>query len=115
LSRVGSEVIAYSPARLSAVFIRGNDGDSISVYRSVRVREDDALFAPVRLVLDSNCTEELSSETVIDREMMFGRAVRSVVRVWAVCPAEPHDCARLPIPAARMGMEVITLDRTAVG
>ncbi|WP_439386547.1 hypothetical protein [Amycolatopsis lexingtonensis] len=49
-------------------------------------------------VLESRCRKEISSETVADENMMFGRAVRSEWRLWAECPNESHDCAALPIP-----------------
>jgi hypothetical protein len=98
LSSGGNAFVAYSPTRLSAVIARNGNDQTLSVNRSVIVREDDDLYAPVREALYSKCSTELSSETVQDREMMFGRAVRSKWKLWAECPAKPHDCVALPIP-----------------
>jgi hypothetical protein len=98
LSSGGTRIIANSPARLSAVVVQSGEDQYLSVNRSVLVREDDALYAPVREVLVSNCSKEISSNTVRDREMMFWRAVRTKWTVWAECPDEPHDCAAPHIP-----------------
>lgn len=99
-------VIAFSETRLSAIMTRVEDGRMLSVYRSVLVKNHSDLYAPVRSFLDEYCTKEVSSVTVSDRNMMFGRAVRSRVMIYDQCPGGPHECAALLVPSARMGREV---------
>ncbi|AIG78434.1 Hypothetical protein AJAP_27975 [Amycolatopsis japonica] len=114
MSELREGLVAYSPTRVSAALLKGKEGWTLSVKRSVLVRDDDVLYAPVLVVLDEHCTTEVSSDTEADEGMMFGRAVRTRWRVWTECPDELHDCAALPIPSAREGTEEVVVDRTVV-
>lgn len=109
-------VVAFSETRLSAIMARVEDGRMLSVYRSALVKTHSDLYAPIRALLEEHCTKEVSSVQVSDRNMMFGRAVRSRVMVYDQCPGGPHECAALPVPSARTGTEVMSGgDRVAAG
>src|SRR5206468_10408851 len=97
---------------LTATLEKVDQGFVLLVYKSVRVTFTGALFKPVRDVIENFCTLEIDTETVRDAGMMFGKAVRSIVRVWEHCPAITHDCVHLPIPAAREGEECLDTDQS---
>jgi hypothetical protein len=57
-------------------------GNDLVVYRSVALRDDDVRFTRLQPVLDRY--ELVTSETVIDEDMMFGRAEMLVYRIREV-------------------------------
>lgn len=52
------------------------EGDEITVYRSVLVRDTDDLYQPVAELIDG--AELAHRETVADENMIFGRAERLI-------------------------------------
>lgn len=62
------------------------------VYRSVAMRDDDALYWPVQQVVESDQSELISKEKVQDSEMMFGAAELSTYMIGALeIAAEAFD------------------------
>jgi hypothetical protein len=100
-------VVVDEPTLLTATATDVEDGEILAEYRSIIVKEHGDLYAPVREVLERSCTTRLHSETVNDREMMFGKAIQTLHKVWGSCPGiRAHDCVVPRVPRARLAVEI---------
>lgn len=94
----GAPAVAFSSAMLDARCRATEGGRLLTVYKSVIVKTTGRLFRPVRELLEVGCVSEGIAVDVEDIEMMGGRAVRLVYKLWGRCPGcdVEHVCRAVP-------------------